>query len=116
MHLYQSKLHKFLKAGHPDLERAWQSLPGGPSAYHALSGEVWQYIVLVNKMLHLPGSCFEVDWLIRPSFREGFDLQDMFDPYINQILWFILVLLSETKTARRCSLPTGGLFSGGINA
>ncbi|GAB4454394.1 MAG: hypothetical protein Fur0044_49090 [Anaerolineae bacterium] len=32
-------------------------------------------------MLHLPGSCFEVDWLIRPSFREGFDLQDMFDPY-----------------------------------
>jgi hypothetical protein len=37
--------------------------------------------VRVNKMLHLPGSCFEVDWLIRPSFREGFDLQDMFDPY-----------------------------------
>jgi hypothetical protein len=32
-------------------------------------------------MLHLPGSCFEIDWLIRPSFREGFDLQDMFDPY-----------------------------------
>jgi hypothetical protein len=39
-------------------------------------------IVGVNKMLHLPGSCFEVDWLIRPSFREGFDLQDMFAPYI----------------------------------
>lgn len=44
MHLYQSKPYKFLKGGHPDLERAWQSLPGGPSAYHALSGEVWQYM------------------------------------------------------------------------
>lgn len=44
MHPYHSKPHKFLKPGHPDLERGWQSLPGGPSAYHTLSGEVWQYM------------------------------------------------------------------------
>lgn len=42
MHLYHSKPHKFLKPGQPDLERAWQSLPGGPAALH--HHEVWQYM------------------------------------------------------------------------
>lgn len=30
------KPNKCLKSGHPDLERAWQSLPGGPTS-HPLS-------------------------------------------------------------------------------
>lgn len=37
-------------------------------------------------MLYLLGSCFEVDWpslllRLKASFREGFGLQDMVDPY-----------------------------------
>lgn len=30
--------------GHPDLERAWNMLPGGHTALHKRSGERWQYL------------------------------------------------------------------------
>ncbi|MCL4303189.1 MAG: hypothetical protein KJ077_46315 [Anaerolineae bacterium] len=35
---------QFFLPDYPDLERAWQSLPGGPTALHPRSGEVWQYM------------------------------------------------------------------------
>jgi hypothetical protein len=38
------KPHHFFYPGYPDLERAWLSLPGGPTALHEPSGEAWQYM------------------------------------------------------------------------
>ena len=34
----------FFANDYPDLERAWQCLPGGPVALHERSGEMWQYM------------------------------------------------------------------------
>jgi hypothetical protein len=41
---FAGKPNQLFYPGYPDLERAWQSLPGGPTALHEPSGEVWQYM------------------------------------------------------------------------
>lgn len=38
------KPSQFFWPGYPDLERAWNSLAGGPDASSSETGEVWQYM------------------------------------------------------------------------
>lgn len=34
----------FLPVDHPEIEAAFQALPGGPAAYNERYGEVWEYM------------------------------------------------------------------------
>ena len=39
-----AQIPTFFPQGHPELEKAWQSLLGGPEAVHPITGDMWQYM------------------------------------------------------------------------